>query len=196
MNAAVGNGPKYSVSNFGWNASQWYVASKSTDFNNPGPSRTWVFTDEHPDSIDDALIYTAPFPTTMFTELLANQHDGAARHHVRRWPCRDAQMDWRRASESACSISYNLQRRLQHYRSGHGLAGPAYASAAVTRLLKFKSRSPRRRFSRSSIPQTPVRRLWAAIAGIVPCSIARRTSRRCRAARVQGARTDRRYCSG
>ena len=78
MNAAVGNGPKYSVSNFGWNASQWYVASKSTDFNNPGPSRTWVFTDEHPDSIDDALIYTAPFPTTMFTELLANQHDGAA----------------------------------------------------------------------------------------------------------------------
>jgi len=78
MSAAIGGGPKYSVSNFGWNASQWYVANKSTDFNNPGPSRTWVFTDEHPDSMDDALIYTAPFPTTMFTELPANQHDGAA----------------------------------------------------------------------------------------------------------------------
>ena len=78
MNAAVGGGPRYPVTNFGWNASSWYVASKSTDFNNPGPSRTWVFTDEQPDSIDDALIYVSSYPTTMFTELLANQHDGAA----------------------------------------------------------------------------------------------------------------------
>jgi prepilin-type N-terminal cleavage/methylation domain-containing protein/prepilin-type processing-associated H-X9-DG protein len=78
MNAAVGGGPKYSVSNFGWNASSWYVANKSTDFNNPGPSQTWVFSDEHPDSIDDALIYISSYPTTMFTELPANQHDGAA----------------------------------------------------------------------------------------------------------------------
>ena len=78
MDAAVGGGPKYPVSNFGWNPSSWYVANKSTDFNNPGPSRTWVFTDEHPDSIDDALIYVSSYPTTVFTELLGNQHDGAA----------------------------------------------------------------------------------------------------------------------
>ena len=78
MNAAVGDGIKFGYPGppFGWNP--WYVAKKTTDLNNPGPSRTWVFTDEHPDSIDDILLYTAAFPTTTFTELPANQHDGAA----------------------------------------------------------------------------------------------------------------------
>ncbi len=84
MDAAVGDGHKYgmNVNNqsgsppFSW--SPWYVAKKITDLNNPGPGQTWVFADEHPDSIDDTLIYTAPFPTTVFTELPANQHDGAA----------------------------------------------------------------------------------------------------------------------
>jgi prepilin-type N-terminal cleavage/methylation domain-containing protein/prepilin-type processing-associated H-X9-DG protein len=78
MDAAVGDGNKYSQPGnpFGW--TQWYVAKKTTDFNNPGPSRTWVFTDEHPDSIDDAVLYSSPYPTTSFTELPANQHDGAA----------------------------------------------------------------------------------------------------------------------
>ncbi len=86
MDAAVGDGHKYgmSVDNHGggpppfpgW--ASWYVAKKTTELNNPGPSRTWVFTDEHPDSIDDEVLYTAPYPTTVFTELPANQHDGAA----------------------------------------------------------------------------------------------------------------------
>jgi prepilin-type N-terminal cleavage/methylation domain-containing protein/prepilin-type processing-associated H-X9-DG protein len=78
MNAAVGGGPKNPAANFGWNPSSWYVASKSTDFNNPGPAQTWVFTDEHPDSIDDALLYASPYPTATFIQLPANQHDGAA----------------------------------------------------------------------------------------------------------------------
>jgi prepilin-type processing-associated H-X9-DG protein len=36
-----------------------------------------VFTDEHPDSIDDALLYDANYATTSFTELPGSQHAGA-----------------------------------------------------------------------------------------------------------------------
>lgn len=76
MNAAVGDGNKYSSPGkpFGW--TQWYVVKKTTDFHNPGPSDCWVFTDEHPDSIDDTLLYTASYATTSFTELPGNQHGG------------------------------------------------------------------------------------------------------------------------
>jgi prepilin-type processing-associated H-X9-DG protein len=74
MDAAGGDGFKYT--GFGW--SQWYVVKKTTDFNTPGPSQSWVFIDEHPDSIDDALFYTSSYPTTSFTEMPANYHDGAA----------------------------------------------------------------------------------------------------------------------
>ncbi|HUC86173.1 MAG TPA: prepilin-type N-terminal cleavage/methylation domain-containing protein [Candidatus Acidoferrales bacterium] len=77
MNAAVGGGPKYEVSNFGWNANSWYVAVKSTDFHAPGPSDCWVITDEHPDSIDDGLMYTSNYGVTEFTEMPGNQHGGA-----------------------------------------------------------------------------------------------------------------------
>ena len=82
MDGAVGDGVKYPNSYggpvadpFGW--TQWYVATKSTSFHSPGPSDCWVFTDEHPDSIDDALLYTASYPVTVFTELPGNQHGGA-----------------------------------------------------------------------------------------------------------------------
>jgi prepilin-type N-terminal cleavage/methylation domain-containing protein/prepilin-type processing-associated H-X9-DG protein len=80
MNAAVGGGPKYPVSNFSWNQNNWYVAVKSTDFHAPGPSGVWVISDEHPDSIDDAIMYTpntADLPVTTFIELPGNQHGGA-----------------------------------------------------------------------------------------------------------------------
>ena len=76
-NAAVGPGPKYSVSNFGWTTSSWYVANKTTDFRSPGPSDCWVYSDEHPDSIDDALMYTSTYAVTQFVELPGNQHGGA-----------------------------------------------------------------------------------------------------------------------
>jgi len=75
MDAAVGDGIKYgSPRPFGW--TQWYVVKKTTDFHYPGPSDCWVFTDEHPDSIDDTILYTASYPTTSFTELPGNQHGG------------------------------------------------------------------------------------------------------------------------
>jgi prepilin-type N-terminal cleavage/methylation domain-containing protein/prepilin-type processing-associated H-X9-DG protein len=75
--AAVGPGPKYGVNNFGWTTTSWYVAQKTTDFHAPGPSQCWVYTDEHPDSIDDALLYTANYPVTTITEMPGNLHAGA-----------------------------------------------------------------------------------------------------------------------
>jgi prepilin-type N-terminal cleavage/methylation domain-containing protein/prepilin-type processing-associated H-X9-DG protein len=77
MNAAVGGGPKYPISNFTWNQNTWYVANKSTDFHRPGPSDVWVFSDEHPDSIDDALMYTSNYGVTQFIELPGTQHGGS-----------------------------------------------------------------------------------------------------------------------
>ncbi len=77
MNAAVGDGDKYEQPGnpFGWIS--WYVAKKSTDFHNPAPSSVWVFSDEHPDSIDDGLMYVANYAVTSFTELPGSQHGGA-----------------------------------------------------------------------------------------------------------------------
>ena len=77
MNAAVGEGDKYQEPSnpFGWTS--WYMAIKSTDFHTPGPSAIWVFSDEHPDSIDDGLLYTASYAVTTLTELPGSQHEGA-----------------------------------------------------------------------------------------------------------------------
>lgn len=77
MNAAVGNGAKYPISNFGFNQATWYVAKKSSDFHNPGPSDCWIIADEHPDSLDDGLLYCQNYAATPFVELPGSQHGGA-----------------------------------------------------------------------------------------------------------------------
>ena len=77
MNGAVGDGDKFGQPGnpFGWTS--WYFARKSTDFHSPGPSDVWVFTDEHPDSLDDALLYSPNYATSHFIELPGCQHGGA-----------------------------------------------------------------------------------------------------------------------
>jgi prepilin-type N-terminal cleavage/methylation domain-containing protein/prepilin-type processing-associated H-X9-DG protein len=84
MDASVGDGDKYKEPNppFGWTS--FYFAKKSTDFHTPGPSDVWVFSDEHPDSLDDNLFYcinstslAASGPTTLMIELPGCQHGGA-----------------------------------------------------------------------------------------------------------------------
>ena len=77
MDGAVGDGDKYQEPAYPFSWTQWYVAKKTTDFHTPGPSDVWVFSDEHPDSIDDALMYTASYAVNIFTELPGNQHGGA-----------------------------------------------------------------------------------------------------------------------
>jgi prepilin-type N-terminal cleavage/methylation domain-containing protein/prepilin-type processing-associated H-X9-DG protein len=77
MDAAVGNGDKFAQPGnpFGWTS--WYFSKKSSDFHTPGPSDVWVFSDEHPDSLDDGLSYTASYAVTKFIELPGSQHAGA-----------------------------------------------------------------------------------------------------------------------
>jgi prepilin-type processing-associated H-X9-DG protein len=53
------------------------VARKIGDFHTPGPSDCWWIIDEHPDSIDDAVLYTSSYATSVFIELPGNQHGGA-----------------------------------------------------------------------------------------------------------------------
>src|ERR1700720_1624787 len=80
MDAAVGDGVKWL--GFSWsgaNGGFWW-AVKSGDLTIPGPSQSWVFLDEHPDSIDDCILYTdasATNGTGQFTELPACDHNGA-----------------------------------------------------------------------------------------------------------------------
>ncbi len=78
MDGAFGDGDKYDVTQFGggWKG-PFFFAKKTTSLHSPGPSDCWVFADEHPDSIDDEIMYTSPYATTVFTELPGNQHGGA-----------------------------------------------------------------------------------------------------------------------
>jgi prepilin-type N-terminal cleavage/methylation domain-containing protein/prepilin-type processing-associated H-X9-DG protein len=87
MDGSVGDGYKYGQEYnanpafiqphppFGWTS--FYYAKKSTDFHTPGPSDVWVFADEHPDSLDDNIFYSANFASGKLTEIPGVQHGGA-----------------------------------------------------------------------------------------------------------------------
>jgi prepilin-type N-terminal cleavage/methylation domain-containing protein/prepilin-type processing-associated H-X9-DG protein len=57
-----------------WDAAYKHV-TKTTDLSIPGPSMTWVYVDEHPDSINDAGFF-APY-ATQWIDLPASYHNGA-----------------------------------------------------------------------------------------------------------------------
>ena len=108
MNAAIGDGLKYNIFN------NFYVAKKMGDFHAPMPSDVWVFTDEHPDSIDDGLLYDANYATTSFTELPGSQHagacgmgfaDGHAEIHKWRGPIVNEPVQYNAKRAVACSLS-------------------------------------------------------------------------------------------
>jgi prepilin-type N-terminal cleavage/methylation domain-containing protein/prepilin-type processing-associated H-X9-DG protein len=78
MDGAVGDGVKYTFSN--WGSTKMWWAIKGADLVAPGPTRSWVFMDEHPDSIDDEILYINPGETDgtgVFTELPASLHNNA-----------------------------------------------------------------------------------------------------------------------
>ena len=65
MDGSVGDGYKFgrSLPSCHWPRqyllliwTSFYYTKKSNDFHTPGPSDVWVFSDEHPDSIDDAIV--------------------------------------------------------------------------------------------------------------------------------------------
>ncbi len=121
MDAAIGGGPTSgsgskppsggmlpSLYNQGDSRGMFY-ATKMNQLRNPGPSDSWVFTDEHPDSIDDGIMYIVPLFGTVstfgvFTELPSFLHgnadgisfaDGHAEIHK-----------WRSASTMAGGVQY------------------------------------------------------------------------------------------
>jgi prepilin-type N-terminal cleavage/methylation domain-containing protein/prepilin-type processing-associated H-X9-DG protein len=88
MNGAVGDGYKFGVSYVTWTGApfgwpSFYFGKKSTDFHSPGPSDVWVFSDEHPDSLDDNIFYCAnntavsAMGSGNITEIPGVQHGGA-----------------------------------------------------------------------------------------------------------------------
>ena len=73
MNGNIGPGARYDL---GWTLQN--PVTKMGNFTVPGPSVSWVFLDEHPDSIDDAQFYINPGETNgtgTFTELPASYHN-------------------------------------------------------------------------------------------------------------------------
>ena len=89
MNGAMGDGAKW----FGFKADgtpnggrssmpMFYNAKRMSEIHNPSPADSWVITDEHPDSNDDATFYVDPASAdgkgTKFTELPASLHGKAA----------------------------------------------------------------------------------------------------------------------
>lgn len=92
MDAAVGGGnptsgapgykPAPSLSGEYNPPGNMFYASRMSQLHKPGPSDSWVFTDENPDSIDDGIMYISPlFATTggagVFTELPSCLHNNA-----------------------------------------------------------------------------------------------------------------------
>ena len=72
MNACMGAGVKY------YAGQPWfYNAKKMGDLHTPGPADAWLFTDQHPDSIDDGAMYYNSTATT-FIELPGSNHGGAS----------------------------------------------------------------------------------------------------------------------
>jgi prepilin-type N-terminal cleavage/methylation domain-containing protein/prepilin-type processing-associated H-X9-DG protein len=80
MNATVGDGTKWTAGLLGSASGTPFWAKKLADFMRPGPSDSWVFMDEHPDSIDDGIFY-ASFSYTngigTLTEYPGSGHAGA-----------------------------------------------------------------------------------------------------------------------
>jgi prepilin-type N-terminal cleavage/methylation domain-containing protein/prepilin-type processing-associated H-X9-DG protein len=78
MNGAVGGGDKKPAPSLNW--PNFFFAKKMGELVVPGPSMSWVITDEHPDSIDDGILYANPDYADgigQFTELPASDHANA-----------------------------------------------------------------------------------------------------------------------
>jgi hypothetical protein len=84
MNAYVGNGTNQDT------APGWRVHRKTSDIVSPSPARLWVFTDEHPDSINDGWLVDDPAVIGSWGDLPGSYHnagdeigfaDGHAEYH-------------------------------------------------------------------------------------------------------------------
>jgi prepilin-type N-terminal cleavage/methylation domain-containing protein/prepilin-type processing-associated H-X9-DG protein len=75
MDGNIGNGEKWS---FGWTLTNPIV--KMGDFSLPGPAMSWLMMDEHPDWMDDSILYVNPAESDglgEFTEVPGSFHNNA-----------------------------------------------------------------------------------------------------------------------
>jgi prepilin-type processing-associated H-X9-DG protein len=75
MNAAIGDGDK-EIAVFPWLT---FVAKKMGDLHTPSPRESWLFTDVHPGSIADAILFSNPGSTNgigEFIQLPCSDHGG------------------------------------------------------------------------------------------------------------------------
>ena len=75
MDGNVGGGQKY---NFDWGQPWGNAVTKTGNFTSPGAAMSWVFMDEHPDWIDDSILYINPAETNgvgAFTEIPGTLHN-------------------------------------------------------------------------------------------------------------------------
>jgi prepilin-type N-terminal cleavage/methylation domain-containing protein/prepilin-type processing-associated H-X9-DG protein len=73
MDGNIGGGSKYS---FGWTLTNAIV--KMSGFTKPGPTMSWLIMDEHPDWMDDSILYVNPAETNgigEFTEVPGSFHN-------------------------------------------------------------------------------------------------------------------------
>ena len=78
MNGAIGGGVKYFGPGGGSPQPWFYNVTKFAGFHTPSPTDSWLFTDEHPDCLDDGALYVNPDPNnTSFIELPGSNHGGA-----------------------------------------------------------------------------------------------------------------------
>jgi prepilin-type N-terminal cleavage/methylation domain-containing protein/prepilin-type processing-associated H-X9-DG protein len=80
MDAAVGNGGSKPPSGDPALSGLTFFARKFGELTVPGPSDSWVFIDENPDSIDDGILYCIPAYTNgvgSFVELPSSDHANA-----------------------------------------------------------------------------------------------------------------------
>jgi len=83
MSGAMGDGTKFCALGQPYYGAipGYYNAKKMSDLHTPGPSDCWVLTDEHPDSNDDATLFTSPSATNgigQMVEFPGSMHGNAA----------------------------------------------------------------------------------------------------------------------
>lgn len=117
-NTAVGGD---TVNNSGPHQPQMIVVKKMSDLNLPGPSMTWVFVDEHPDSMNDAGCFS-PGPTS-WVDLPASYHNGAAGYafadghsEIRKWVDASTRVPVRTTGFASPAIPANERRDVRWVR--------------------------------------------------------------------------------
>jgi len=118
MNAFVGDYPKKGTTAYpqgqaekAYGGSDYRIYLKTTSFSRPGPSTTWVFIDECPDSINDGLfgVYMAGGSASSWDDVPSSTHNGAGglsfadgHAEIKKW--QDANTQWPVERVNPCPV--------------------------------------------------------------------------------------------